>query len=128
MKPQGGIRWELYFFWCLILDDTWEVDEDNLFILGKWYPCANWCLNMKRLSLYKCHLNYIVISIHIDYTFSARNNSRPLAIFQPFSAFGWPKSILVSQISCTFSMGTAFSYLKNIHFQKNSRPISDPYF
>ena len=30
---------------------------------------------------------------------SARNNSRPLA------AFGQPKSVLVGQISCTFSMG-----------------------
>ena len=54
------------------------------------------------------------------YVCSARNNSQPLAIFRPFSAFGRPKSILVSQISCTFSMGTAISYLKKIHFQKTA--------
>ena len=59
---------------------------------------------------------------------SARNNSRPLAIFQPISAFGRPKSILVSQISCTFSMRTAISNLINILFSKNGRPIANPYF
>ena len=36
---------------------------------------------------------------------SARNSSWPLAVFQPISTFGRPKSILVSQIYCTFSMG-----------------------
>ena len=41
---------------------------------------------------------------------NARNNSRPLAIFQPISGFGWPKSILVSQISFTFSMGQQSEY------------------
>ena len=35
---------------------------------------------------------------------SAISNSQPLAIFWPISAFGRPKSILVSQISCTFLM------------------------
>ena len=33
---------------------------------------------------------------------SARNNSRPFAIFQPISAFGQPKFVLVSHISCIF--------------------------
>ena len=36
---------------------------------------------------------------------SARNNSGSLAIFQTISALGRLKSILVSQISCTFSVG-----------------------
>ena len=36
---------------------------------------------------------------------SARNNSRPLAIFRPISAFGRPKSIFIGQISHTFSLG-----------------------
>ena len=52
--------------------------------------------------------------------YNARNNSWPLAIFWPISAFGRPKSILVSQISCILSMGTAISNLKNIHFQKKT--------
>ena len=37
--------------------------------------------------------------------FSVRNNSQPLAIFRPISAFGRPKSILIGHISHTFSMG-----------------------
>ena len=36
---------------------------------------------------------------------SARNNSQPLAIFQPILAFGRQKSIWVGQLSHTFSMG-----------------------
>ena len=41
---------------------------------------------------------YVVLEITIDHA---------LVIFQPISAFaiGQPKSILVGQISCTFSMG-----------------------
>ena len=59
---------------------------------------------------------------------SARNNSRPLAIFRPISTFGRPKSILVGQIYCTFSMGWQLITYKNVLFSKNGRPISDPYF
>ena len=36
--------------------------------------------------------------------FSARNNSRPLAIILPISAFSQTKSILVGHISYIFSM------------------------
>ena len=54
---------------------------------------------------------------------SARNSSQPLAIFQPISVFGQPKFILVGQISCTFSMGMAISYLKIPYFQKK-RPTN----
>ena len=46
--------------------------------------------------------NWIIIYIC---DLSARNNSRPLAIFRPISAFGRPKSILIGHISHTFSMG-----------------------
>ena len=59
---------------------------------------------------------------------SARNNSRPLAIFRPISTFGRPKSILLGQIYCTFSMGWQLITYKNVLFSKNGRPISDPYF
>ena len=51
---------------------------------------------------------------------SARNNSRPLAIFWPISTFSWPNAILIGQISCTFSMGTAFSNLKISIFRKTA--------
>ena len=43
--------------------------------------------------------------LYQNYIDSARNNSRPLAIFQPISAFGRPKSVLIGHISHTFSMG-----------------------
>ena len=59
---------------------------------------------------------------------SARNNSWPLAIFQPISTFGRPKSVLVDQIYCTFSMGRPSITYKMSHLQKNSQPISDSYF
>ena len=59
---------------------------------------------------------------------SARNNSWPLAIFRPISAFGQPKSILVGHISCTFSMGQKLITNKISYLQKNGRPISGPYF
>jgi len=59
---------------------------------------------------------------------SARNNDWPLAIFQPISTFGQPKSILVSQFYCTFSMGWQSITYKISCLQKNGQPISDPYF
>ena len=60
--------------------------------------------------------------------FHARNSSWPLAIFQPVSTFGRPKSILVGQIYCTVSTGQLSITYKMSGFQKNSRPISDSYF
>ena len=51
------------------------------------------------------------------YACSARNNSWPLAIFQPILAFGRSKS---DQISCTFSMGQQSVTYKISHFQKTA--------
>jgi len=51
--------------------------------------------------------------------FSARNNSWPLAIFQPISTFGLPKSSLVSQSYCTFLMGWQSITYKMSYLQKN---------
>ena len=48
---------------------------------------------------------YICSYVCITLICSARNNSRPLTIFRPISAFGQPKSILIGHISHTFSMG-----------------------
>jgi len=43
-----------------------------------------------------------------------------LAIFQPISTFGQPKSILVSQFYCTFSMGwQSITRLQNVISSKN---------
>ena len=53
-----------------------------------------------------------------SWKFSARNNSRPLAIFRPISAFGRPKSILVGQISHTFWMGQQSIAHKISYLQK----------
>ena len=52
--------------------------------------------------------------------FSARiyNSWWPLAIFQPISAFGRPKSILVGHISCTFSMEQLIITNKISYLQK----------
>ena len=52
--------------------------------------------------------------------YSAKNNSWPLAIFQPISTFGWPKSILVSQFYCTFSMGWQSIIYKMSYLQKTA--------
>ena len=51
------------------------------------------CLMYHDMTIYQ----YIVASL-------ARNNSWPLAIFRPISAFGQPKSILIGHISHTFSI------------------------
>jgi len=64
----------------------------------------------------------------IPVTFSTRNNSWPLAILWTISTFGWPKSILVGQFYCTFSMGWQLITYKMSYLQKNGWPISDPYF
>ena len=52
--------------------------------------------------------------------FGARiyNSWWPLAIFQPISAFGRPKSILVSHISCKFSMEQQIISNKISYLQK----------
>ena len=50
---------------------------------------------------------------------SARYNSLPLAIFQPISAFGQPKSILVSQISSMGQQSRSVTY-KISYFQKTA--------
>ena len=50
---------------------------------------------------------------------SARNNSQP-AIFQPISAFSQPKSILIGQISYTFSMGQQSITYKISSLQKTA--------
>ena len=60
--------------------------------------------DLVRIYVY-CIYVYVFMSHLCEYICSARNNSRPLAIFQPTSAFGRPKSILISHISHTFSMG-----------------------
>jgi len=73
----------------------------------------------------------LVQSIFREYIISARNNSWLLAIFWPISTFGWPKSILVGQFYCTFSMGWQSITLEIIqlsYLQKNNWIISDPYF
>ena len=59
---------------------------------------------------YVAHVLYVI--------YSARNNRRPLAIFQPISTFGRPKSILVGHIYCTFSMGWKLITYKNVPFSK----------
>ena len=47
----------------------------------------------------------MILGVSLHTSLCARNNSWPLAIFGPLSTFGQSKSILVSQIYCTFSMG-----------------------
>ena len=68
---------------------------------------------------YKCSYVEIITNNLINPTqdSSARNNSQPLAIFQPISAFGQPKSILVSQIS---SVGQQTVTYKISYFQKTA--------
>jgi len=70
---------------------------------------------------FRCH--FLVQSL----LFSARNNSWPLAIFQSISTFGQPKSILVGQFYCTFSMGWQSITYKMSYLQKNGQPVSDRY-
>ena len=53
---------------------------------------------------------------------------KPLAIFQPISAFSRPKSILIGQISHMLSMGQQSVAYKISYLQKNGQPISDSYF
>ena len=60
----------------------------------------------------------LTICITPGYNTSARNNSWPLAIFQPISTFGRPKSILVGQFYCTFSMGWQSITYKMSYLQK----------
>ena len=65
----------------------------------------------------------LIISTNISIyncTGSVRNNSWPSAILQPISAFCWPKSILVGQISCTFSMGQQSVTYKISYLQKTA--------
>ena len=104
--------------------------------------CSQILIPKKEISVYitkysnqqpfGCIVNRVLLYIHIHLTSlspcSPRNNSWPLAIFRPISTFGRPKSILVSQIYCTFSMGRPSITYKMSHLQKNSRPISDSYF
>ena len=59
---------------------------------------------------------------------NARNNSRPLAIFQTISGFGRPKFILISQISCTFLMGQQSVTYKISYLQKKGQLVSDACF
>ena len=51
------------------------------------------------LYTYTLYIGSITNSIasYYMYVASARNNSRPLAIFQPISAFGRPKSIWLAK-------------------------------
>ena len=50
--------------------------------------------------------------------YSARNKLA-IAHFQPISTFGQPKSILVGQIYCTFSMGQQLITYKSVLSSKN---------
>ena len=77
-------------------------------------------LHVQQLALFSGHCSIP--------TSSAINNSRPLDISQPISTFGRPKSILVGQIYCTFSMRQQSITYEMFYFQKNSQPNSDPYF
>ena len=119
---------------CLLIsiDDVVRVCCFNVLTVFNWA----WWLN-RFVILPQCDMHQLCISLFksLWYPFyipsvpilllpfplgvySARNNSRPLAIFQPISAFGRPKSILAGQISCTFSMGTGFINLKYPIFKK----------
>ena len=84
--------------------------------------------NLLQIEIFDFSLHLTIVQHHFSYVYSARNSSWPLAIFRPISPFGRPKSILVSQIYCTFSMGQQSITYKMSDFQENGRPIFDPYF
>ena len=69
----------------------------------------------------------VTMVMHVCHHGIVRNSSWPLAIFQPISIFGRPKSILLGQIYCIFLMIWQ-SMTKNVWSSKNSKPISDLYF
>ena len=121
---------------CLLIsiDDVVRVCCFNVLAVFSWA----WSLN-RFVILPQCDMHQLCISLFksLWYPFyipsvpilllpfplgvySARNNSWSLAIFQPISAFGRPKSILAGQISCTFSMGTGIRNLKISYFQKTA--------
>ena len=54
---------------------------------------------------------------------SARNNSWPLAIFQPISIYGRRRSILFGQIQCTFAMGQQSTTFKISYAQKLANKV-----
>ena len=58
----------------------------------------------KNVDLKVSRVNGKLCSNYVQVSSSAKNNSRPLAIFRPISAFGQLKSILIGQLSHTFSV------------------------
>jgi len=97
-----------------------------LYKYTKWYLLTP---DVLRFAIYdNFTISFQLYAVGLFAYISARNNSWPLAIFQPISTFGRPKSILVGQFYCTISIGWQSITYKMSYFQKNSRPISDPYF
>ena len=62
---------------------------------------TNLQINYKAIEFIILKLGFLCYLWYIK-QYSVLEKSQPLAIFQPISAFGRSKSILVSQIFCTF--------------------------
>ena len=95
---------------CIVLfTKIWRQDMWNEALLCTWITgSGNQKLAMSWIMWSLAMLLHIVLSLAVcSYVirFSARNNSRPLSIFRPISAFSQPKFILVSQILVYFQWG-----------------------
>ena len=67
--------------------------------------CMNEMVHWKIFAITDQTMKTVTVFHHKSKAINGRNNSWPLAIFQPISAFAQPKSVLVGQTSHTFSMG-----------------------
>ena len=98
--------------WWPSLPDWWLVMNQRRSLHWASEPSKLVCVNMMEKITVMCAgtcCRYLFWSL---YQSSARNNSRPLAIFWPNSVFDQAKLILFGQIYCTFSMGS--HYISNL--------------
>ena len=80
------------------------------------------------LALLYRNLIFILTEQNAYYYARAWNNSRPSAIFRPFSGIWLSKSNLLGQIYYAFSMEKSIIVYKMFLLLVNGRPISNPYF
>ena len=84
----------------------------SIIVIISLYVCM-YCMYGYEIYLQECTFIYVYYKhepIYINmlifkHYLSSRINSQPWAILQPILAFGRPKSILIAQIACTFSIG-----------------------
>ena len=107
---------------CEIWHVLWQKSSTLLEAICVHY--TNYVFAHKRQS---SNLHALSIRVYIWHESSARNNSWPLVIFWPISVFRQLKSILVSQIYCTFSTKRQSVSYKMSYLQSKQPNNSDPY-